>query len=146
MNNFLRALKSTVDKILNDVAVAASVPYVDIDDKSRVRVLSDSNQKAVLGHFQTFPKTDDRTYKGCFGVGVKVSTDPGNYAILALLDTLSASFRVGKQFPVRDWSGVTVGPVLGRIVITSTSLQPNEDLGDSNVRFIQVEASAVQFV
>jgi hypothetical protein len=146
MSQFLRAVKSTVDKIVNGLAVGLGVPYIDIDDKSKIRLLTDSSQTAMLGHFQTLPKTSDRIYSGSFGVGVKLSVDPGNYTLLGMLDTVSDAFPVGAQVFVKDWSGVTPGATLGRMVIRQTGLQANEEVGDANVRFIQVEIDAVQYV
>jgi hypothetical protein len=146
MSHFFKAVKSTVDKIINGLAVAQNLPYIDIDDKSKIRLLTDSSQTAMLGHFQTLPKTADRLYSGSFGVGVKLSVDPGNYTLLRLLGIASDAFPVGAQVFVRDWSGATPGATLGRMIIRQTGLQANEEVGDANVRFVQVEIDVVQYV
>ena len=146
MTQFIRAVKSTIDKIVNGIAVGLNIPYIDIDDKSKIRLLTDSSQTAMLGHFQTLPKTYDRLYSGSFGVGVKLSVDPGNYTLIGLLDTVSTAFPIGAQVFVKDWSGATPGATLGRMIIRQTGLQANEEVGDANVRFLQIEVVVVQYV
>ena len=143
---FEQAFKSTIDKVASHIASIKGLSHIDIDDLAKLRLLTDTTDTVIVSHFQTLISHVPRMYKGSFGMGAKISSDTGNYTLLGLLGNITEAFPVSRQFIINDWSGVVVSPMLGSFVIRSVAMQNNDAFGDSNVRFMQFEIEAFEFI
>lgn len=146
MSKFSQAVKSTIDKLLATKAQELSVGYIDIDDLSAIRKITDTSDTAVVCHFEALAGRSNNFHDGKVNVGCRLASDPGNYSLIGMLDDVSSLFRTGMQIPVKNYASTGVGATLGTIIIQKNELQATETLGAGNIRFREVGFIAYEFV
>lgn len=146
MSKFAQAVKSTLDKVLVAKAQALGVDYVDIDDLSAIRKITDTNNTAVLCHFQDLEGKPHNLHDGVASVGCRLATDPGNYSLIGMLEEVSSLFPIGVQIPVKNYSAAGVSGLLGTIIIRSNKLLSTEAMGSGNARFREITFTAYEFI
>jgi len=116
-DNFLLAVKSTLEKRVKAFADSSSLLYVDLDDKTQTETVLGTNQPALvllMGNFDTDPI--DPLYAGSFHVGARAVDDPSNYALLGNTGKVAELFPIGGRIEVFDESDVIQGAFVGVLV------------------------------
>lgn len=105
--DFIKALKSTVDKLAAGLAVALDIQYADIDDNPNGGELFRSESKAILVEFNVLSENPvDPLYVGSFNIGARTVNDPGNYDNLSLVGIVSDLFPQNSRIEIMDYSEV----------------------------------------
>lgn len=141
----LIALKSTLDKVVKDMADAADLEFLSLDGEELEIVLANSDTRCLAWGLTSFsPSPVDPLYLVDFAVGSKTSRDPGEYAGIDINSKVAGQFSVGSDIPVYDYSG-TAAPTekLGYLVITAVTLAPQEFDKTVKVRLTMITARAV---
>jgi hypothetical protein len=146
---FLLAIKSTLDKFGNDLALAqpAETKFVDLDDSTAVEAVMASTDDAVvweMSGFDDHPR--DPLYSVVFNIGARTSNDAANYGMLALVGKVKEIFPIGKKLEVRDYSDDTASDVKGFLFITSVAVNPQMYDRTSGIRMVTVTARAQRYV
>jgi len=145
---FLKALKSTIDKIGYDLGQLEAPPisFIDLDNTVNVEELLQSEETALvweLTGFSASPK--DPLYRCHLSVGARTVNDPANYEILDLTGTLIESFSVGTIIDIKDYTGTVAGAKLGVLSITSSVVTPQQFDKVSGIRLTSFNAVAARF-
>jgi hypothetical protein len=138
-------VKSTLDYTAMQIAQTLSLPVVDMDSAGLFAELLDSDATAIvwaIGSLSEAP-TDPLWFVD-FDIGAKTSLDPAQYKSLDVVGTLTATFKVGKEITVKDYSGNTAGPAVGSLFITNVIASPSQPDRLSGVRLINVQARAMR--
>jgi len=122
------SVKSTLDKLLNDLALANSMGYYDLDGAYLSPDQAESKDATLISRFLgVSPALRDPLYQGSFQAGVSVGDDPAQYASLKYMSILLDMFRIGAGFDVYDYSGaVRSENRIGLIVVTAVVPSPTE--------------------
>lgn len=150
-SDFLKAIKSTIDKICIEVAadigVTGSVSggVIDLDDLNVVKAALQSNDSYVLWALSTLDEGPrDPLYEFHFSVGIKTADDPANYNLLSLLGKIKDRFRIEKEIEIKDYTGAVASSQKGWFFITSSSVEDHEIDTDLSVRMCSVSGKAVR--
>jgi hypothetical protein len=147
MSQFALALKSTLDKAINDLATANGLVYLDLDGAYMMSDLLESQAAAIawsMSHLVENPA--DPLYHLEFDVGGKTSEDPAQYVSLGLVGLISSQFRAGSSLKIMDYSGAALPTeVLGEIYVTASGAQPAQFDRISGYRLVHVTAKAVRW-
>lgn len=147
--NFLKAIKSTIDKIGNDLALAQLPPiqFVDIDDSTATEAVFASDTDAIIWEMNGFEDNpSDPLYLVTFSIGAKTANDPANYNILGLTGLVKNAFPVGDSLDVKDYSGLTASLSQGRLLIQRVNVNPQGYDRTSGVRLISITALAQRWL
>jgi len=140
--NFPVALKSTIDKLGNDLAQAEVPPveFIDLDDVVNTANLLGSDNTALLWSMSVLvPTPSDPLYACSFSVGARTVNDPGNYDIMLLVGKLSSVFQEGSLIDVHDYTEALAGPRIGVLSITKVTVLPQEYDKVSGIRMVSLE-------
>ena len=146
---FLRALKSTIDKIGNDLALAQSpaLKFVDLDDVTAVEEIMTSTATAFVWEMSTFKGVPrDPLYEATFNMGVRTTDDAANYNILGFAGLLSDTFDVDKIIDIKDYSGVNATSSQGALHITYVTTNPQVFDRVSGIRMLSISAKAQRWL
>ena len=146
---FLRAVKSTIDKLVVDFAQAQSTPtnFLDLDDVTAAEEVLASTDPAViweLGSFEEYPQ--DPLYALSFSVGVRTFQDAANYSLLSMASDLSELFQSNTYFEITDSSDTVESAKKGTLIITSFTLNQQTYDKTSGVRLGTVVARATRWL
>lgn len=143
MPQFALAFKSSIDKMVNDLAVSKDLKLVDMDDVTAVTDLLSSSKDALVWEFLTFDEAPKAPlYSFVFRVGARTTNDAANYNILSLVGDIKDIFTVGKSYDVMDYSGVVVGPKQGFMYVSDVRVEPQEYDKQSGIRTASVYGKA----
>lgn len=143
--DFLVALKSTIDKLGWDLAQAQApaLSFVDLDNTVKMQALFDSDEDALVWEMQTLADSPaDPLYTAVFNIGARTVNDPANYDILSLAGKIKAVFKLGLKLDVYDYSGSVASPKGGFFVPTDVAVMPQQYERVSGVRMITIQAKA----
>jgi hypothetical protein len=117
-DDFLLAVKSTIEKRVKSLADSLSLLYVDLDDTTQTEVVLGTNSPALvfeMGSLDTDPI--DPLYSGSFHVGARVADDPSNYTLLGNTGKVAELFPIGARIEVFNESDVVQGPLIGVLLV-----------------------------
>ena len=145
-NRFPLYLKSTIDKLLNGIGTAWSLPVVDIDSAAMFAELLESDQAAIVWAIGSITEAPlDPLWAIDFDVGIKTSLDPAQYQSMELSSSLSTALAPNSQIPVFNYSGAQIGTTLqGKLYITSAVMQPSQPDRLFGIRMLNVQGRAVR--
>ena len=143
--DFLKALKSTVDKIGVDLGLAETpqLKFVDLDNTVKAQEMFDSNDDYLIWEMLTLTEDPgDPLYTATFNIGARTVNDANNYDILTLAGKVKAVFKIGKRIDIHDYTGLVAGVKGGFMVPTDVSVMPQQYERVSGVRMVTVVAKA----
>lgn len=145
---FLVAIKSTLDKLGNDLALAQPTPtkFVDLDDSTAVEAVMSSTDNAIIWELSGFDDNpQDPLYSVVFNIGARTSNDAANYSILTLVGKVREVFPIGAKLEVRDYSDMVMSDVQGFLFITMINVNPQMYDRTSGIRMVTVSARAQRY-
>lgn len=147
MSDFYLHVKSTLDKVVVDIAGSLGIGFVELDDTVNVEEALSSPADLVV--YQMIGMSEapmDPLWNVTMAIGAKTTTDAANYDLAAIISTIKDTFKKGRTFWVRDYSGTTA-PVdnTGYWYITDVQVDPQMFDGASGIRMLNVRASAVRY-
>ena len=151
-NDYLLDVKSTIDKIMNDlvdslVGQFPDLKGIDVDDLVETDGIMKSEDPVLLWQFLTMtPVPRDPLFRVEFLVGAKTVGDHGNYTLTHINNELRKSFEIGTRIAVGDYSGAS--PVLGKgyFVVSDNSMAPQQYDHMSGIRFLSIRAMGARTV
>lgn len=147
MSNFALAVKSTLDKVVFDLATAKSVQYFDLDSEifaENMLLTDDSALGWSLVGLTESPM--DPLWDIEFDVCGKTTIDPAQYVSLDLISAVNEKFKQGVSFDVKDYSTPTPPTqVLGQILITGLQVRPQHFDKTAGFRTVGVTAKAMRW-
>lgn len=149
---FEMALKSSMDKLLFDFAVANSLDYIDLDgaELNSERLLEARNAVAwSQTHFSPHPGNNP-FYTFVFDVGAVTpkDQDASQFKSMEIVGLLLATFRPQALFEVYDWytsSTVVTGSKRGDFSVARSSVASLAVNGVEGFRAISVETMGVRY-
>lgn len=156
--NIEMAFKSTLDWIINDLAIKLSadlpsnrpVKAFDLDDSASERQVQAGAEHALVYQY-THLGGADPLYSAEFLIGAKTTADAGNYDMTTLLTELRDLFRGDCQssFDLYDYSeveeGQDPGEILGTLVIQDVGTGPQMFEKQSGVRLLAVTGKVMAY-
>lgn len=147
--DFLKALKSTVDKVGFDLGQIQAPPleFVDLDNTVKAQEMFDSQDDYLIWEMLTL--TDDPRdplYTATFNIGARTVNDPANYDILTLAGKVKAIFKIGQRIDIYDYTGTVVSSKGGSMIPIDVSVMTQQYERVSGVRMITVTAKAQRIV
>lgn len=151
-NDFRLHVKSTLDKIMNDLVTSirvstgyADLQGVEIDNLVQTDEVLKSDSPALLWQFGVLVADPrDPLYRLEFLVGCKTVLDAGNYVMAVLNNELGKAFEVGATIAIADYSGSTAGAQTGYMLVTGNVLSPQQYDNMSGIRFFSISACAAR--
>ncbi len=147
--DFLKAFKSTVDKIGVDLGLAETpqLGFIDLDNTVKANEMFASDDDYLIWEMLTL--TDDPMdplYTATFNIGARTVNDPANYDILTLAGKVKAVFKIGQRIDVFDYTGAVVSAKGGFMMPIDVSVMTQQYERVSGVRMITVTAKAQRLV
>lgn len=157
---FELAVKSTIDRLCNDIVIAmlaSGDPELStllagcLDNLVEADEVKKSSNPAVMWEISKFEADPrDPLYTLHFSVGAKTMGDKDNYLATKLSSALFGKFFAGENFPVFDYSGAsapdTSGVNAGAIYVASASSSGMLLSDDAGLKLIDVEAKVIRSV
>ncbi len=144
---FTVALKSSIDKILVDIALAEGVEFVDLDDAVNTEALFKTQKDAIVWEFNVLQESPrDPLYAAAFNVGARTVEDSSNYDILKLSGALGEVFKEGNSIDIYDYTPETgpLGDKGGYFMVSEITMNPQLYDRMSGIRMITVSGRAVR--
>lgn len=145
--SFIVAVKSTLDKVVYDIAQANNYEFFDMDGAYMSADIAESTKPALavsLSSIYEYPR--DPFYQIQFEVGARTSEDESQYESLEAIALLQAQFRYGNSFSVMDYSSATPPTVrLGEIIVHTINTSPAAFDKVSGLRSLHVTATVQRF-
>lgn len=148
-DKFLVAVKSTIDKLGNDLAQSQVPPalFVDLDDSTATEDAMSSEADAIVWELGTLEEEPaDPLYMLTFSIGARTTNDAANYDILRLTGKVREHFKKGNTYRVRDYSDLVASVEMGVIRITDVVVMQQSFDRTSGVRLVTVYARAQRFL
>lgn len=143
--DFLMALKSTIDKLGVDLAAAQSpsLKFIDLDNTVKMQEMFDSEDDALVWEMQTLADTPaDPLYTATFNIGARTVNDPANYDILSLAGKVKAIFKLGQKIDIYDYTGAVASAKGGTLIPTEVSVMVQQYERVSGIRMLTIVAKA----
>ena len=146
MNDYLIHVKSTLDKVMNDLVTSLSGQFpglqgVDVDNLVETDAVFKSEDPVVLWQFMVLaPSPRDPLYRLEFLVGAKTVNDAAGYEIAGLSNELRKAFEVETRIEVGDYSGDVATTGTGYFIITRNTFAPQQYDHMSGIRFFSIVA------
>lgn len=142
------AVKSSLDKLLNDVAVANGWMYFDIDGAYLTPEIVESKAPAIVISYPGLTANPrDPFYAAVFEVGARTADDPFQYLSKNILGEISLALEVNKGLFIYDHSGSVSGAaLLGELIPTSQTPSPSRFDQVSSLSMYQIVAMCQRFV
>ena len=140
--SFPVAVKSTLDKLGNDLALAETPPveFIDLDNVVNTATLLGSDDNALVWSMSVLvPVPSDPLYACSFSIGARTVNDPANYDIMLLVGKLSTVFEEGVIIDIHDYTGAVAGPRIGVLTMTKVTVLPQEYDKVSGIRMVSLE-------
>lgn len=143
---FPLALKSTLDKIIKDLADAHNYDFIDLDGAYLMADVMESQASALawnLTQLIEYPRAP--LWQVEFEAGGKTSNDPSQYVSMEIASLVQTKFFVGASFPIMDYSG-SAAPTqkLGELFVTSVGVSPAQFDRVAGLRLIRILAAAME--
>lgn len=147
MADFYLAVKSTIDKLAHTIATELEIEAVELDDVTNVEEKLSSPDDLILFQLvETQPDPLDPLYSIQIEIGVKTTSDVGNYDLATLLSQVQNSITIGDTFAIRDYSTVNAPTLdLGYFYVTSVQTDPQAFDGLSGVRMQRIFGKVVRY-
>ena len=152
MNDYLIHVKSTLDKVMNDLVTSLGATYpglkgVDIDNMVESDEAFKAENPTLLWQFLALrPVPRDPLYNLEFLVGAKTTSDAANYTLTSLTNDLRQSFEVEQRIEVGDYSGETAVLDTGYFLIIENTFTPQQYEHMSGIRFFSIRARGARSV
>lgn len=149
VEDFLRAFKSTIDKLGMDLgnSLAPSIGLIDLDNTVKAQVMFDSPDDFLVWELLTFDDTPgDPLYSASFNIGARTVNDPYNYDILSLTGKVKAKFPLGAGIEIYDYSGAIASSKGGMLTPVNVAVMPQQYEKVSGIRMITVTVKAQRFM
>ena len=147
MSKFTLQVKSTLDKILKDLANSNGYLGFDIDGSALSADMAESTDPAIVWSFHSLEEdTRDPFYRLQFEAAARTADDVSQYGSVGIQSLLQSTFAVGESFYVMDYSGVAAPTqVLGEVIISK--LHPGVPVFDNTagIRGVMVVATVQRF-
>jgi len=147
--DFLKALKSTVDKLGIDLGNEQSPPvgFVDLDNTVKAQAMFDSDDDYLVWELLTLDDNPgDPLYTATFNIGARTVNDPYNYDILTLAGKIKKIFSIGASIDIYDYSGLTAGAKGGSMMPISVAVMAQQYERVSGVRMVTIIAKAQRLI
>jgi len=146
-DTFPLALKSTIDKYAKQLADSKAINYLDLDGTLLQATLLESDQPALGWSLSTMVESPrDPMWYLEFEIGGITSIDPAQYTALDIVSLVRSVFYQGAELPIMDYSGVDQPTErLGDLIISSTSISPQQFDRAAGLRMVVVQARALRF-
>src|SRR5210317_2121192 len=135
-NDFYMVIKSTIDKLGNDlVASSGADEGANLDDIQKVVEVFNATNNAILWQLvsaQELPR--DPLYDVTFAIGGRTTNDSGNYDLIGLQNAINSVLHKGADIPLYDYSGAVKSVVKGSMFVTEAGLTPQEFDNESGLR------------
>lgn len=143
--SFALSLKSTLDKLVFDLATDNSLAYVDLDGAYLSPDVMESTASALAWSLTTFSgNPQPPLYRLEFHVGGKTSDDPAQYKSLDIVSLITDLFAPDSYFDILDYSGEGTPTIkLGQLHVTSSESLPAQFDKVSGLRLVRVNAQVV---
>jgi hypothetical protein len=148
MSNFKLAVKSTLDKIMKDVADSLSISFFDLDGVALVSDVFESEASALAWSLLTFHDAPvPPMYFIEFESGGKTSNDISQYISMSIVDAISDKFCSGKSYDIMDYSGQSQPTkVLGNMYISGCGVAPAQTDRGSGLRLVRIQAHLTEWL
>lgn len=144
MSDFAVCVKSSLDKIMNDLVTSLQATYptlqgAELDDTAATAELFGSDAPGLLWQLLTVsPHPRDPLYEVQFIVGAKTIADAGNYKLADLAMHCKAPFEVDTRIAVGDYSGAVAVLGKGYFIVRQNQLAPQQFEEQAGIRFYTV--------
>lgn len=146
MNDYLIHVKSTLDKVMNDLVTSLSGQFtnlkgVDVDNLVETDEIFKSEDPVILWQFlmlRAVPR--DPLYRLEFLIGAKTVSDAAGYKIAQLSNELRKAFEVETRIEVGDYSGDVAVTGTGYFIVTHNTFSPQQYDHMSGIRFFSITA------
>ena len=152
MNDYLIHVKSTIDKVMDDLVVNLSGQFpgllgADVDNLVETDEIFKSEAPVLLWQFLSMVGAPrDPLYKVNFLVGAKTVSDASNYTLVNLSNELRKSFEVETRINVSDYSEAVAVMDTGYMLVTDNSFAPQQYDHMSGVRFFVISAMGARVI
>jgi hypothetical protein len=143
--SFVMAVKSTIDKIASDAATELGCAVIDLDNAVNIQELVNSPDPAIITRFMSLDEDPiDPLWTVQFYIGAKTAQDPGNYALIQMIESFRSLIRKGSYIDCYDYSGVTASSnKVGLATVADCTVEPHMFEGMAGVRLYQVRARII---
>jgi hypothetical protein len=146
--DFVTAIKATIDYY--GVAVASAMgdlAFLDLDDSYSVAQVLETDDPAVVWQMLYLDEDPvDPMYKLAFVIGAKTVNDPGNYALLRIVDSFRQVFVRNDSIDIYDYSSLSAPTLkLGYMFFTGIDVEAHVSDQQAGYRFATVTARVVRF-
>lgn len=152
---FYLAVKSTVDALTAQIALAAANDYPDIqallqplDISAAGAQVATGDAPALVWSLQNFsPSPRDPLFQILFMIGVRTTSDPNGETLANLLSVVHSEIPVGFRFDIKNYSGETVSELPGETgtgYVRDISVQEQLYDGQAAMRMISVAAAVIR--
>lgn len=147
MNEFDLSLKTTIDKLLFDLATLHGYGFFDLDGVYQSASKVADTAPAICWTFlSSLNSAKDPRGSLVFEAGAKTTADLSQYLSLEVASRVKDFFSENEDFEVKDYRGVDAGTeVLGRVFIKSAMLVPPVFDAASGFRMVNLEAQVLRF-
>jgi hypothetical protein len=147
VTDFVTAIKSTIDRYGVAVAEAyGDLLFLDLDDSYNVSQVLETDEPAVVWQLMYLDEDPvDPMFKLAFVIGAKTVNDPGNYALLRIVDSFRQVFVQNDSIDIYDYSGED-GPTekLGYMYFTGIDVEAHIADQQAGYRLATVTARVVR--
>ena len=145
--DFYLPVKSTIDKIVVDIARSLGIGFLELDDTvSTDNALSSPDDYVVYRFVGMDEEPRDPLWLVAFEVGAKTTTDPANYDLAQIMSAIKEVIATGKAFTVYDYSGVAQPTTpAGDLYIVDARVDPQMFDGVAGIRMLSVQARAANY-
>jgi hypothetical protein len=142
---FVMAVKSTIDKIASDAATVLGCVVIDLDNSVNIQELVNSPDPAIITRFMSLDEDPiDPLWTVEFYIGAKTAQDPGNYALIQMIESFRSTVRKGAYIDCYDYSGATASSnKVGLATVIDCTVEPHLFEGVAGVRLYQVKARII---
>ena len=141
------ALKSTIDKMLLELATSKGYGFFDLDgiyqDTGSINTLS----PAIAWSFQVWAESPrDPLWEMSFEAGARTSEDLSQYDSMRIAGEVISLFTAGTDFEIFDYSLEVEGTTpLGRLWVTNSMVVPVVFSDSSTLRMGNIQAKVLRF-
>lgn len=143
-------VKSSIDYLVHTAVegVAAELARViqvaEVEDVTQFdTVLKSPDPAAVYQLINLTEKPKAPRFTLSFNIGAKTTDDGANMLSAEILDALGEVFQAEQVFDLRDYSTAADGEVLGRLMLLSADVAPQQFDKQSGIRMISCKAAVM---
>jgi len=148
MSEFIKPVKSTIDKLGYDIGTnyaGGPVDVVDMNSDINVDELLASPDPAILWEMTTCsPAPKAPMWDVAFMIGAKTKKGAG-YVRMSLLEAVTEVVKPDQVIPVHDYTGAVAGPQVGFLTVTMVDLDPEQGGRFEGVRLVAVRCKGLSW-